>query len=91
MRLVYRLHILTAPITISWPGLNQQFGQSYSELRFFRRDVLPPLQLALAVYPEARVHIDERAGLTLYPSAPAGCRTPPAARLTLDFTHARQS
>ena len=68
--LAYRLHILDAPVTVSWPGLKQQFGQGYSELRFFRRDLLPPLQLALAVYPEARVHIDEKAGLTLYPSAP---------------------
>jgi hypothetical protein len=39
-------------------------------LRFFRRDVLPSLKLALAVYPEARVVVDERAGLTLYPSPP---------------------
>ena len=68
--LAYRLHILDAPVTVSWPGLKQQFGQGYSELRFFRRDLLPPLQLALAEYPEARVHIDEKAGLTLYPSAP---------------------
>lgn len=68
--LAYRLHILTTPVTISWPGLKQQFGQGYSEIRFFRRDVLPPLQLALAVYPEARVNVDERAGITLHPSAP---------------------
>jgi Plasmid encoded RepA protein len=68
--LAYRLHILNKPITIGWPSLKQQFGQSYSEIRFFRRDILPPLQLALAVYPEAKVHSDEKTGLTLYPSAP---------------------
>jgi hypothetical protein len=28
------------------------------------------LKLALAVYPEAEVDVDEKAGLTLYPSAP---------------------
>jgi hypothetical protein len=39
-------------------------------LRFFRRDVLPSLKLALAVYPEARVVVDEKAGLTLHPSPP---------------------
>jgi len=32
--------------------------------------VMAPLHLALAVYPEARVAVDEKAGLTLYPSAP---------------------
>jgi hypothetical protein len=41
-----------------------------AELRFFRRDVLPSLKLALAVYPEARVVVDEKAGLTLHPSPP---------------------
>jgi hypothetical protein len=28
------------------------------------------LKLALSVYPEARVEIDEKRGLTLYPSRP---------------------
>ena len=46
-------------------------GVRYVEpLRFFRRDALPPLKLALAVYSEARVEIDERTGLILYPSPP---------------------
>jgi hypothetical protein len=31
---------------------------------------LAPLKLALAVYPEARVNVDERTGLILYPSPP---------------------
>jgi hypothetical protein len=68
--LAYRLHVLRGPVEVSWPALRRQFGESYSELRFFRRDALPPLKLALAVYPEARVVIDERAGLILYPSPP---------------------
>ena len=68
--LAYRLHILTAPVEIGWPALRRQFGVGYSELRFFRRDVLPSLKLALAVYPEARVAIDDKSGLTLYPSKP---------------------
>jgi hypothetical protein len=68
--LAYRLHVLTGPIEVSWPALRRQFGETYGELRFFRRDVLPSLKLALAVYPEARVSIDEKAGLTLYPSPP---------------------
>ncbi len=60
----------------AWSGrgelgaLRRQFGEGYREPRFFRRDVLPPLKLALAVYPEARVSVDEKAGLTLHPPPP---------------------
>jgi hypothetical protein len=68
--LAYRLHVLQSPVEVGWPALRRQFGESYGELRFFRRDVLPSLKLALAVYPEARVIVDERAGLTLHPSPP---------------------
>lgn len=68
--LAYRLHVLSGPVEVGWPALKSQFGESYKELRFFRRDVLPSLDLALAAYPEAKVIIDEKRGLTLYPSAP---------------------
>jgi hypothetical protein len=68
--LAYRLHALPKPAEIGWEALRRQFGEGYSELRFFRRDILPSLRLALAVYPEARLAIDEKAGLTLYPSPP---------------------
>jgi Plasmid encoded RepA protein len=68
--LAYRLHVLRGPVEVSWPALRRQFGESYGELRFFRRDALSPLKLALAVYPEARVNVDERTGLILYPSPP---------------------
>jgi hypothetical protein len=68
--LAYRLHVLPGPVEVGWAALRRQFGESYGELRFFRRDVLPSLKLALAVYPEARIVIDEKAGLTLYPSPP---------------------
>ena len=68
--LAYRLHVLTTPIDVSWPALKSQFGHEYSAVRFFRRDFQPPLKLALSVYPEARVEMDDRKGLTLYPSPP---------------------
>jgi Plasmid encoded RepA protein len=68
--LAYRLHILSRPIMVTWPALHVQFGEGYREVRFFRRDVLPSLRLALAVYPEAQVEIDEKRGLTLLPSPP---------------------
>ncbi|AOX21739.1 replication protein RepA [Kozakia baliensis] len=68
--LAYRLHVLERPIDVSWAALRNQFGPGYKELRFFRRDMLPSLKLALSVYPEAQVIIDETRGLTLHPSAP---------------------
>ena len=68
--LAYRLHVLERPIEVSWPALKAQFGEGYKELRFFRRDVLPSLSLALAAYPEAHVMVDEKRGLTLHRSAP---------------------
>jgi hypothetical protein len=68
--LAYRLHVLNGPVDVGWSALKAQFGEGYKELRFFRRDILPSLDLALAAYPEAHVVIDEKRGLTLYPSAP---------------------
>jgi hypothetical protein len=68
--LAYRLHVLSSPLSVTWLALHGQFGEGYKEVRFFRRDVLPSLRLALAVYPEARVEIDEKKGLTLLPSRP---------------------
>jgi hypothetical protein len=68
--LAYRLHALNGPVPVSWQALRRQFGEGYGELRFFRRDVQPNLRLALAVYPEARVTVDEKDGLILYPSPP---------------------
>lgn len=68
--LAYRLHALNGPVPVTWQALRRQFGEGYRELRFFRRDVQPNLKLALAVYPEARVTVDEKDGLILYPSAP---------------------
>ena len=68
--LAYRLHVLTGPVEVSWAALKSQFGAEYKELRFFRRDLMPPLKLALSVYPEAQIKLDEKRGITLYPSAP---------------------
>lgn len=67
--LAYRLHSLTKTTTISWPAVFSQFGAGYSRLRDFRKRFIDALNLALAVYPEARVGVDEH-GLILHPSAP---------------------
>lgn len=65
--LAYRLHVLEKPISISWMALYKQFGAGYDQKRYFVARFKDPLSLALAVYPEARVDVDE-SGLTLYPS-----------------------
>ncbi|MDO9711791.1 replication protein RepA [Paracraurococcus lichenis] len=68
--LAYRLHALDRPVPISWAALKSQFGQSYAVARKFRRDATANLVLALAVYPEAKLVIDDKDGLILYPSPP---------------------
>ncbi|RFD20136.1 pirin [Komagataeibacter melaceti] len=68
--LAYRLHVLNDPLTLTWSVLKNQFGPEYKELRYFKKDIITPFKIALSVYPEARVHIDEKKGMILYPSPP---------------------
>jgi len=68
--LAYRLHALGKPVDVSWPALYNQFGSGFRLIRKFRAHFAECLEIALAVYPEARASIDER-GVTLYPSRPA--------------------
>lgn len=67
--LAYRLHALGGPCSVSWPALMEQFGGGYGRLANFKQKWTPSLQLALAVYPEARVDI-RPTGLVLHPSHP---------------------
>ena len=69
--LAYRLHALTKPTPITWAAVQGQFAGGYKDARFMRPVFLDALQLALAVYPEARVEVDVKRGVTLYPSPPA--------------------
>jgi hypothetical protein len=85
--LAYRLHVLCGPLAVTWRALHSQFGEGYKEVRFFRRDVLPSLRLALAVYPEAQVEIDEKRGLTLLPSPPPVPDRQAARKLALKALH----
>jgi hypothetical protein len=68
--LAYRLHSLTKPTPISWPAIYTQFGSGFALMRQAKPKFIDALQLALAVYPEARVDV-EKQGLVLHPSAPA--------------------
>jgi hypothetical protein len=67
--LAYRLHVLSAPRAISWKALMAQFGAAYKEQFHFKPRFLENLHLALAVYRDAKVEVEER-GLILKPSRP---------------------
>ena len=68
--LAYRLHALKGDVEVSWRSLYTQFGAGYGRLRDFRAGFVTGLELATAVYPEARISLDER-GVVLRPSRPA--------------------
>jgi hypothetical protein len=72
--LAYRLHALKTDVEVSWPSLYAQFGAGYGRLRDFRAGFLAGLELAVAVYPEARISLDDH-GVVLRPSRPAVAKT----------------
>jgi len=69
--LAYRLHSLSRPTPLTWRALKTQFGTGFQQMNNFRSKFLPNLRLAMAVYPDARVDLNEGGkGLILYPSKP---------------------
>ncbi|SNB73275.1 RepA protein [Arboricoccus pini] len=68
--LAYRLHALKRPTMVSWQALHAQFGAATKELYHFKPRFRRDLELALQVYPDARVELDDN-GARLWPSAPA--------------------
>ena len=67
--LAYRLHCLPASRPVSWKALKEQFGCGVSQSYHFKPRFIDNLKLALAVYPAARVDIEDK-GLILHPSRP---------------------
>ena len=67
--LAYRLHSLTKTMPVSWPAVHAQFGGGFKLIRQMKPVFVEAFNLALAVYPEARV--DGEGGLILHPSPPA--------------------
>jgi hypothetical protein len=67
--LAYRLHALKGLTTITWAGLQPQFGSSYTDKVAFRRRFIEGLTMAMAVYPEAKVEV-VRGGIILEKSPP---------------------
>jgi Plasmid encoded RepA protein len=67
--LAYRLHVLPGSRAITWKALHAQFGGGFSRLDHFRPRFLENLQLALAVYRDAKVEVNGK-GVLLQPSRP---------------------
>ena len=67
--LAFRLHSLNSNTRISWAALHGQFGAGVKHRYHFKASFNDALQIALAVYPEARVDVED-AGLRLHPSPP---------------------
>lgn len=68
--LAYRLHSLSRLTPVTWTALHGQFGAGFKAVRQLKPTFRDALTLALAVYPEARVDLDQ-AGVVLHPSPPA--------------------
>lgn len=68
--LAYRLHSLTRSTSVTWTALHSQFGSGFKAVRQLKPTFREALTLALAVYPDARVDLDQE-GVVLHPSPPA--------------------
>jgi hypothetical protein len=67
--LSYRLHCLRQPTPITWAALHGQFGAGFKNLAQFKPHFTQAVNMALMVYPDARVDI-QKVGLVLHPSRP---------------------
>jgi hypothetical protein len=67
--LVHRLFHLNKPSLVSWSQLSDQFGHNYGLPRKFRHFFLDSLKRVSAVYPEAKLQINDT-GILLLPSRP---------------------
>lgn len=76
--LAYRLHSLSAAKLVTWQALKAQFGAGFKELYHFKNRWPAALELALAVYPAARLEFVEQ-GVVLRPSRPPIAPKTPAA------------
>jgi len=68
--LAWRLHVLSKPVSVSWPAIYGQFGAGYSKISHFKPRFTEALAAAVAAYPQCKVGADAETGLTLHPSPP---------------------
>lgn len=74
--LAQRLHRIEKPHRqfIPWPAVKDQFGVDYTRLRKFREVFIQALRQVVAVYPAAKIDVNEQ-GLFLYTSPPPVVKT----------------
>jgi hypothetical protein len=72
--LSYRLHALSKVTPVSWPAIYSQFGTGFARTRAAKPAFIEALQIALAVYPEAKVDVEDD-GIVMHPSPPAVPKT----------------
>lgn len=74
--LAQRLHRIEKPHRqfIPWPAVKDQFGADYTRLRKFREVFMQALRQVVAVYPAAKIDVNEQ-GLFLYTSPPPVVKT----------------
>jgi replication initiator protein len=69
IRLSDGLNKLDAPLLGEWPELKRRFGAGYKNIRQMKPAFNDTLSLVCAVYPQAKIEMDED-GIILYPSPP---------------------
>jgi len=67
--LVYRMHALDKPTRIPWTSIHKQFGTGFKQMKHFKPVFLDNLEVALAVYPDAKLELLDE-GIRLLPSPP---------------------
>jgi hypothetical protein len=74
--LAQRLHRIEKPHRqfIAWAALKDQFGPDFDRIRKFREKFMQALRQVVAVYPAAKIDVNER-GLFLYTSPPPVVKT----------------
>jgi hypothetical protein len=68
--LAFRLHHLAEPTPISWAALRAQFGVDIKNHRHFKHLFQSELEMALSVYPEAKVDVVLDRGIIMHRSPP---------------------
>jgi hypothetical protein len=66
--LAYRMRRISKDTSISWAALYDQFGGGVKQRKHFALPFKNALKAASAAYPEARIEVDDKAGVTLKPS-----------------------
>jgi hypothetical protein len=80
--LAYRLHALRTPTPVGWRALKGQFGGGFARMDNFKAKYLENLRLAMAVYRDAKVEVDDKCVVLHQSRPPVSPRVFPAKVLT---------